>query len=260
MSDTQTSAPVRVLVWGENVHEQRDEPVRRVYPDGMHTAIADGIREHLGASATVKTATLQEPEHGLTEAVLAETDVLTWWGHAAHEKVDDVIAKRVVDRVLAGMGLVVLHSGHWSKPFTRLMGTSCTLRYREANERELVWTVAPAHPITEGVPPCIVIPEQEMYGEPFDVPQPEELVFISSYAGGEVFRSGCCYTRGQGRIFYFSPGHETHPIYFQSEIRRVIANGVKWAYQPPAPTRILNTCVYSPVGWFAKDAAGKEGN
>lgn len=250
MNDT----PIRVTVWGENLHEQKHEKVRAIYPDGMHTVIADGIREHLGGQAHVRTATLDQPEHGLTEDVLAQTDVMTWWGHMGHKLVDDVVVQKVHDRVLAGMGLVVLHSGHWSKLFVKLMGTTCTLRYREAGDKELVWTVNPAHPIAEGLPPCIVIPEQEMYGEPFDVPPPDDLVFISSFTGGEVFRSGCCYTRGQGRVFYFSPGHETHPVYYQPEIRRVIANAVQWTYQKPRPRQTLTTCVNSPRGWFETGA------
>lgn len=247
--------PIRVTVWGENLHEQKHEAVKAIYPNGMHTVIAEGIRENLGeGGAQVRTATLDQPSHGLTDDVLAETDVLTWWGHMGHQLVDDEIVKKVHDRVLSGMGLVVLHSGHWSKLFVKLMGTSCTLRYREANERELVWTVNPAHPITQGVPSPIVIPEQEMYGEPFDIPPPDDLVFISSFAGGEVFRSGCCYTRGAGRIFYFSPGHETHTVYFQPEIRRVIANAVAWVYQEPRPQRpTLTTCVHAPTGWFQNE-------
>lgn len=243
------SQPIRVTVWNENIHEQRSEAVRAVYPDGIHGAIADGLRLHLGERAVVRTATLDEPEHGLGGDVLEQTDVLTWWGHLGHGLVDDAVVLRLRERVLSGMGLVVLHSAHWSKVFTTLMGTSCTLRWREAAERELVWTVNPSHPITRGVPPCIVIPEQETYGEPFDVPQPDDLVFISSFEGGEVFRSGCCYTRGQGRIFYFSPGHETHPVYLHSDIRRVIANAVEWAYQD-GERKTLTTCVQSPRGWY----------
>lgn len=242
--------PIRVTVWGENLHEQQHEAVQKVYPDGMHTAIADGIREILGENVVVRTATLDQPEHGLTDAVLAETDVITWWGHMGHHLVDDAVVKKVHDRVLGGMGLVVLHSGHWSKVFVKLMGTTCALRYREANEKETVWTVSPGHPITAGVPEAFVIPEQEMYGEFFDIPQPDELIFISSFAGGEVFRSGCCFQRGQGRIFYFSPGHETHPVYFQPEVRRVIANAVGWTYQEPRPRYKTTTCIHSPMGWY----------
>lgn len=196
----------------------------------MHGAIAAGIESELGDRAEVRFATLAEPEHGLSAAALANTDVLTWWGHAAHDQVDDAVVERVHARVLDGMGIVVLHSGHFSKIFRRLMGTSCALRWRSdpGGERELVWTVDPGHPIAAGVPQPIVIPHQEMYGEFFDIPQPEALVFISSFAGGEVFRSGCCYTRGAGRVFYFSPGDQEFPVYHQPEVRRVIANAVAW--------------------------------
>ena len=218
---------LRVTVWNENLHEQNQESVKKVYPKGMHTPIAEGIEREL-FGADVRIATFDEPEHGLTEDVLAETDVLTWWGHAAHDRVEDRVVDRVHDRVLDGMGLVVLHSGHKSKIFMRLMGTSCRLRWREMGEREVVWTVSPYHPIAAGVPQPLVIPHQEMYGEFFDIPPPDELVFISSFEGGEVFRGGCCFYRGAGRIFYFSPGHEEYPVYFQPEIQRVIANAVAW--------------------------------
>jgi len=195
----------------------------------MHGAIADGIRENLGESAQVRTAVFDDPEHGLTEEVLADTDVLTWWGHAAHGEVDDEVVDRVHRHVLAGMGLVVLHSGHWSKIFGKLMGTSCTLRWRSEHDRELVWTIDATHPITQGVPNPIIIDEQEMYGEFFDIPVPDELIFISGFTGGEVFRSGCTFKRGFGKIFYFSPGDQDFPVYFHPDIRRVISNGVQWA-------------------------------
>ena len=223
------SAPFNVLVWGENRHEQQELAVAERYPGGMHGAIAEGIRHNLGDAARVRTAVLDEPDHGLTEEVLADTDVLTWWGHAAHADVDDDIVERVHRHVLAGMGLVVLHSGHWSKIFGKLLGTTCTLRWRSEHDRELVWTVNPTHPIAQGVPNPIVIEEQEMYGEFFDIPVPDELVFISGFTGGEVFRSGCTFTRGYGRIFYFSPGDQDFPVYHHPDVRRVIANGVTWA-------------------------------
>lgn len=244
--------PIRVTVWGEFRHEKTNEKVKAIYAQGMHTVIADGLRELLGTQVEVRTATLDEPEHGLTDEVLAQTDVLTWWGHMAHGAVDDDIVQKVYNRVHDGMGLLVLHSGHYSKIFKKLMGTGCGLRWREADERELVWTVKPGHPITAGLPPCIVIPQQEMYGEFFDIPTPDELVFISSFGGGEVFRSGCCWTRGQGRVFYFSPGHETYPIYHMPEIRRVIANGVQWAYQKPGERATFKTvgAANAPMHWF----------
>jgi trehalose utilization protein len=220
--------PIRVLVWGENVHEQREPHVAAIYPDGMHATIAAGITENLGDAATVTTTTLAEPEHGLTEEVLADTDVLVWWGHAAHGDVADEVVERVYQHVLSGLGLIVLHSGHWSKIFGKLMGTSCTLRWRSEQDRELVWTVNPTHPIAQGVPNPIVIDAQEMYGEFFDIPVPDDLVFISSFTGGEVFRSGCTFRRGHGKIFFFSPGDQDFPVYHHTDVRLVIANGVEW--------------------------------
>ncbi len=220
--------PLRVLVWGENVHEQRDAAVQAIYPHGMHTAIADGIRENL-PGAEVTTTTLQEPEHGLTAERLAATDVLTWWGHRAHAEVSDAVVERVQRRVLEGMGLIVLHSGHYSKIFKRLLGTTCSLNWRVAGERERLWVCHPGHPIAQGIDRCFELPQEEMYGEPFAVPTPDEQVFISWFEGGEVFRSGCCWRRGNGRIFYFRPGHETFPTYHDRNVRRVLANAAEWA-------------------------------
>ncbi|MDQ0647086.1 trehalose utilization protein [Microbacterium natoriense] len=223
--------PMRVLVWGENHHEKHDEIPQRIYPDTMHGTIAAGLRELLGDGAVVETATLDDPEHGLSEERLADTDVLLWWGHMRHDAVDDEVVERVHRHVLGGMGFIPLHSAHFSKVFIRLMGTTCSLRWRQGDDRELVWTVAPTHPIAQGVPHPLVIPMQEMYGEFFDVPAPDELVFVSSFSGGEVFRSGMTFSRGHGRIFYFSPGDQDYPVYHQPEIRRVLANAVGWAFQ-----------------------------
>jgi trehalose utilization protein len=194
----------------------------------MHTTIAEGLSKYLPA-ARVTTATLQEPEHGLTAERLRDTDVLTWWGHKAHDQVADEVARRVQARVLEGMGLIVLHSGHYSKVFRLLMGTTCSLTWREADERERVWVCNPGHPIARGIDRFFELPMEEMYGEPFAVPAPEEQVFISWFEGGEVFRSGCCWRRGNGSIFYFRPGHETYPTYHDDNVRRVIANAAEWA-------------------------------
>jgi trehalose utilization protein len=215
----------QVTVWNEYRHEREHDVVQDIYPDGIHSVIADA----LATDYAVQTATLDEPEHGLTDDVLDETDVLTWWGHAAHDEVSNEIVDRVHDQVLDGMGLVVLHSGHYSKIFQKLMGTTCSLKWREAAERERLWVVEPSHPITDGIGEYIELQEAEMYGERFDIPAPDELVFSSWFEGGEVFRSGCCYTRGNGRVFYFRPGHETYPIYHDEEIQQVLRNAVGWA-------------------------------
>jgi trehalose utilization protein len=217
---------IRVTVWNENVHEKIHEEVRKVYPQGIHTALAEGLKQ---PGFEIRTATLDEPEHGLTEEVLNGTDVLIWWGHMAHDKVDDAIVGRVQQRVLQGMGLIVLHSGHFSKIFKKLMGTSCDLKWREASEKERIWVVDPAHPIAEGLGEYFELEHEEMYGEHFDIPAPDELVFVSWFEGGEVFRSGCTYHRGQGKVFYFRPGHETYPTYYHPKVLKVISNAVKWA-------------------------------
>ncbi|MEJ7653589.1 MAG: ThuA domain-containing protein [Chloroflexia bacterium] len=225
---------MKVTVWNEFRHEKSHPEVREIYPDGIHETIAAALRE---SGLDVSTATLDEPEHGLTQEVLDNTDVLTWWGHMAHGEVSDEVVERVHQRVLDGMGLVVLHSGHFSKIFRKLMGTTCNLKWRESDDSERLWVTAPGHPITEGIGEYIDLEREEMYGELFDIPAPETLIFVSWFSGGEVFRSGCCYQRGHGRIFYFRPGHETLPTYHNAEIQRVIANGVRWA----APTQTAET-------------------
>jgi trehalose utilization protein len=224
------SGPLRVTVWNEFRHERANLQVAAVYPDGIHEALAGPLRE---AGHAVRTATLDEPGQGLAGGALEATDVLLWWGHKAHGEVPDELAAHVQARVLGGMGLVALHSAHFSKPFKLLMGTSCDLKWRVAGERERLWVVAPGHPVAEGLPERIELAPEEMYGEPFDVPPPEELVLVSWFQGGEVFRSGCCFRRGRGRIFYFRPGHETYPTYHDPLVQRVIANAVRWAAPMP---------------------------
>jgi len=217
---------IKVTVWNEFRHEHIDKKVKENYPDGIHGAIAKFLETD---DFTVKTATLDEPEHGLTEEVLGSTDVLIWWGHMAHREVSDEIVDRVHQKVLQGMGLIVLHSGHFSKIFKKLMGTGCDLKWRDEDDSERIWVVDPTHPIAEGLGEYIDIEHEEMYGEHFDIPTPDELIFISWFEGGEVFRSGCTFKRGNGKIFYFRPGHETWPTYRHPEVQLVIKNAVRWA-------------------------------
>lgn len=229
---------IRVTVWNEFLHERQDAEIREIYPEGMHGAIASYLEDLPGFD--VKTATLGEPEHGLTDDVLTETDVLVWWGHMAHDEVSDAVVERVYNRVVSeGMGLIVLHSAHFSKIFRRLLGTPCDLKWREAGEKERLWVVAEGHPIVEGIGDYFEIEKTEMYGEPFGIPRPDELVFISWFEGGEVFRSGCCFHRGMGKVFYFRPGHETYPIYRDPNVLRVIGNAARWAapVERPRPVR-----------------------
>jgi len=224
---------VRVTVWNEYRHEREDAAIAAVYPQGIHGCIAGFLKE---AGFEVATATLDEPENGLAEEKLAATDVLIWWGHMAHGDVSDETVNRVYNRVQDGMGLIVLHSGHGSKIFEKLCGTNTgMLKWREVGEKSRLWVVDPAHPIAAGLPEHIDIPHEEMYGEHFHIPTPDELVFISWFEGGEVFRSGCCFHRGKGRIFYFQPGHETYPNYYQPEIQKILVNAAHWAAPVCAP-------------------------
>ena len=218
---------IKVIVWNEYGDDQKKPPVSTVYPRGMHTIIADFLNAHTGIQA--KTAVLADDEQGLSEAALDDTDVLLWWGHTLHDKVEDRFVKRVIDRVQRGMGIIFLHSAHKSKPFMELLGTSGSLCWRVADEKKRIWTTAPSHPIAQGIPGHFVLEKEEMYGEPFGIPEPMETVFIGWFAGGNVFRSGVTFKRENGRIFYFQPGHETYPTYHNEIIQNVIVNAVHWA-------------------------------
>ena len=228
----------RVTIWNEGVHEATELRIADLYPNGMHGAIGEGVGALLGDAIEVRTLTLDETldDPQRAEQLLASTDVLLWWGHIAHDRVPDAFVELVHRRVLAGMGILVLHSAHFSKIFIKLMGTTCSLAWRNSADVERVWTVKPGHPIARGVEQGFTIDGQEMYGEHFDVPDPDELVFVSHFSGGEVFRSGICYTRGYGRVFYFSPGDQEYPVYFHPQVRRVIANAIEWA----TPTREIS--------------------
>ena len=218
---------LHVTVWNENVHEKRDESVRRMYPDGIHGVLAEFLGEN--PDMDVRCATLDMPMHGLSDEVLDHTDVLVWWGHIAHEEVADDIVEKIYERVISGMGLIALHSSHFSKIFTKLMGTTCRLRWREAAEKERIWIVDNTHPIVEGIGDYFELDKEEMYGEKFDIPAPDELVMLGWFKGGEVIRAGCCFKRGNGKVFYFQPGHETYPTYYDGNVRKIIANAVRWA-------------------------------
>lgn len=217
---------IRVLVWNEGrIKKNKIERVLAMYPEGIHGALRDVL---CGEEFSVTTATLDDFECGLTEEVLNNTDVILWWGHSFHKEVPDELVERVTNRVLMGCGFIALHSAHYSKPFKKLMGTTCALYWHDT-DRERLWVTAPYHPIAKGLPSYIELPIEEMYGEFFDIPKPDDVVFTGWFAGGQVFRSGCTFTRGYGRIFYFQPGHETYPTYKDENIKKIIRNAVKWA-------------------------------
>ena len=223
----------RIAIFNEFLHEKTDERVQAVYPNGIHNALADFLRAD---DVTITCYTLDNVEE-ITEEALDNTDVMLWWGHMGHAKVPDEVAIRVRDAVLKGMGMVFLHSAHHSKPFRLLMGTSCNLTWREDGDSERIWTIQPAHPIAQGIGRYFVLPHVETYGEPFTIPNPDDVIFIGNYEGGEVFRSGCTFHRENGRIFYFQPGHETFPIFYDKNVQTIIRNAVNWVkpiYRVPA--------------------------
>ncbi|HEY1683424.1 MAG TPA: ThuA domain-containing protein [Tepidisphaeraceae bacterium] len=240
---------IRVTVWNEFRHEKKNDTVKKVYPNGIHEAIASHLRK--SKDLEVRTATQDQEENGLTEDVLKNTDVLTWWGHMAHSEITDLCVERVYSAVMRGMGLIVLHSGHFSRPFIKLMGTSCNLKWREhPEEREILWVTRPGHPILEGIDDHFILDHEEMYGEFFDIPEPDETILVSSFTGGEVFRSGCTFLRGAGKIFYFRPGHETFPTYHNANVLKVIENACRWAKSTPPPTP--HSFGNRPMGWIEK--------
>lgn len=218
---------IKVTIWNEYLHERESKEIAGIYPKGIHGCIADFLKDD--KELFIRTATFDEPEHGLTEEVLLDTDVLIFWNHRLQREFSDEVAARVQKHVQMGMGLIALHSAHLSKVMKNLMGTSMTLRWRH-DDRERLFCTMPSHPIAKGIPSQFEIPNEEAYGEYFDIPKPDDVIFTGWFASGEVFRSGCTFTRGLGRIFYFQPGHEEYPIYYIPEIQQIIKNAVNWCY------------------------------
>jgi trehalose utilization protein len=237
-----------VLVWNEFVHEQEPGKAHDTYPTGIHEVIAGALTTLL-PEWHVTTAVLSDPNQGISSESLSSVDVLIWWSHIAHDDILDETVEAVIDHVQRGMGLVVLHSSAESKIFKALMGTTCSFRWREGDDQQLIWNTDPSHPIARGVPPVIRLERHEMYGEFFDIPRPDSVIFTSSYSGGEVFRSGCTFTRGNGHIFYFSPGHETYPVYYDASIQRILANAVEWAASGSDRVEVRRF-IESKTGWY----------
>ena len=244
---------IRVLIWNEYVHELKDEHVAKVYPEGIHKCLGEflGKDEEL----EISYAWLEKDENcGITPEILENTDVIIWWGHMAHKRVPDHVATMVQEAVLSGMGAIFLHSGHHSKPFRALLGTPCDLTWRESSDSETLWVIEPSHPITRDIDRYFILPREETYGEPFVIPTPDKLLLIGAYSGGEVFRSGCLWDRGNGKIFYFQPGHETFPTFYDPNVQSIIRNAVHFV----APTyRCAPSCPHvrkigDPAGYVIK--------
>lgn len=214
---------MNVTIFVEDDKTNTQPEVLQVYQDGIAAELATIFK-----SGKVRTVSAFEPECGLTKEVLDDTDVLLWWGHRFHGMVSDEVSKRVTDAVLSGMGFIAMHSAHYSKPFKALMGTTCSLRWRD-DDFERLWICSPSHPIAKGLPEYIELEEEEMYGEFFDIPTPDDLIGIGWFRGGEVFRSVCAFRRGLGKVVYIQPGHETNPTYKNKDIRKLIHNAASWA-------------------------------
>ncbi|CAG7615422.1 ThuA domain-containing protein [Paenibacillus allorhizosphaerae] len=250
------SKKIQVTVWNEFWHEQHQDNIKAVYPEGIHQVIANHLQKQ--PDMEVRTATLYDPEHGLPDEVIERTDVLIWWSHLKHGEVPDDLVDKMYRRVIAGMGTIFLHSSAGSKLFKRLMGTAGGHKWREAHEKERLWVLKTGHPIVDGVPEYFELPEEEMYGEYWDIPEPDELILASWFEGGEIFRSGITYTRGRGRLFYFRPGHEEYPSYYNGNVLKIIENATRWTAPLASPPDVTSGNVRSiePIDGFVRDGRG----
>ncbi|WP_282943510.1 ThuA domain-containing protein [Paenibacillus sp. RC67] len=250
------AANIRVTIWNEFYHEQHLAIVKEIYPEGIHQALGKHLTQQHGLQIT--TGTLYDPDHGLPDEVIEQTDVLIWWSHMKDNEVPDVLVDKLYERVISGMGAIFLHSASGSKLFKRLMGTGGGGKWREAHEKERLWVLKPGHPIVNGIGEYIELPHEEMYGEPSNIPEPDELIFMSWFEGGEVMRSGNVYTRGKGRVFYFRPGHEEYPTYYNKDVLRVIENAARWVAPHSAPPCITtgNVASLEPIKGVRRDGRG----
>ena len=233
---------INVTIWNEYRHEKSDENVAKLYPNGLHAAIGEFLSKNDDMKITL--AALDDPDQGLPDEVLNNTDVLLWWGHMNHGEVKDDLVERIRQRVyVGGMGFIALHSAHHAKPFRAIVGTTGNLLWGD-NQKEIIWNIMPSHPIAAGIPAHFELPEEELYAEPFQIPQPDAHIFEGWYEHGYVFRTGCTFLRGAGRVFYFQPGHETCPSFYDANVQRIITNGVRWAAPNDFGYEIESGCPY----------------
>lgn len=104
----------------------------------------------------------------------------------------------------------------------------CFPAYRNDGKPSTLYTIQPDHPIAQGIPSRFQLPSTEMYDEPFHVPEPDEVIFEERWPTGEWFRSGMIWNIGDGKVFYFRPGHETFPVYKQEVALNIIENAVRF--------------------------------
>ncbi len=241
---------LNVVIWNEYRHEKTDEEVRALYPNGLHAVIKEFL--DVNEDMEVSLAALDDPDQGLPDERLETIDVLVWWGHLAHSEVDDALVKKIQKRVYLGkMGFIALHSGHHSKPFKAIVGTNGNLSWGR-NQKEIMWTLMPSHEIAAGIPDHFLLESEELYSEPFGIPQPDALVFGAWFEDGHIMRAGACFHRGAGKVFYFQPGHETCRSFFNSYVQRIITNAIRWAKPNDFGYEIKDTCPHIKIATVAE--------
>jgi len=233
---------INVVIWNEFRHEKTKEKARALYPNGLHATIKGYLDKNEDMEITL--AALDDPDQGLSDERLQNTDVLVWWGHMAHDEVDSVLVKKIRDRVWEGkMGFIALHSAHMARPFCAIVGTEGVLSCGR-NQKEIMWTLMPSHEISAGIPDHFLIEEEELYAEPFHIPEPDELVFGAWFEDGHILRAGAGFRRGAGKIFYFQPGHETCPSFHNPYVLRVIENAIRWVRPCEQVSPVKNACTW----------------
>jgi len=234
---------IRVTIWNEFRHEKHEGSLaQKYYPNGIHAQIKSFLDEC--DDLEVRLACLDDPDQGIPDEVLDNTDVLMWWGHCYHDAVRDDRVEYIRNRVYkGGMGFVACHSAHESKPFKAIVGTSGALSWGD-DYPEIMWNLKPSHPIAEGIPDHFDLELEELYAEPFYIPDPDDLIFAGWYPTGHIFRAGATYTRGMGRVFYFQPGHESCPSFHNPFVQRVLKNGVHWVAPTKPGYEVPQACPY----------------
>lgn len=237
-----SAAQRRVVVWSEATAP------KHVYPDDINGAIAEGLKCLQGWE--VIKAGIDDPDQGLSDERLNGCDVLIWWGHKRHKLVKDELVEKIVRRVKeGGMGFISLHSAHFAKPNIALMSESETSKETldkvKPQGRVAAWSTykgdsvsltitvkTPSHPIAKGIRE-FTVSHSERYSDPYAVPMPQTVVFEgdAKLKDGSIDHSqvGLCWQIGKGKMFYLQAGHETNPVFMDANIRRIIANAVRWA-------------------------------